>query len=224
MKTLVLFLLVVVGAGGPPVFAQTDASEREMLRGRYFMMVWGYQGAGNAPKDSHTFATFYEGDDLLDGKATPATISWLPATGIVRPFGVERGRNFSLAQTLTMACQTAKRVASWGPYEITFGLYRRALDRIRLLESGRIAYSEFGFRPRMMNCIKAAGDIVETPFHPGLSWGFTASEAMVRHLSPFFKDGGRINETVAAIPIWNKCRAASTRQKTRVLADSRESK
>jgi hypothetical protein len=42
-------------------------------------MVWGYQGPGNAPKDSHSFAAFYDGDDLADGRVIPATISWLPA-------------------------------------------------------------------------------------------------------------------------------------------------
>jgi hypothetical protein len=43
-----------------------------------------------------------------------------------------------------------------------------------------------------MNCIEATGDIAETPFRPGLVWGFRASEAVVRHLSPLFKNGGRI--------------------------------
>jgi hypothetical protein len=204
-KTLVLSLLVFVGAGFDPVLAQADKEEREALRGRYFIVVWAYQGAGNLPRDSHTFATFYDGEDLAGGHVTPATISWLPATGVVHPLGVERGRNFSLAQTLALACQSGKHVASWGPYEITFRLYRRALARIQLLRSRKVAYGGLSLRPGTMNCIEAAGDITDTPFHWGISWGFAASEAVVRHLSPFFKNRGRINKTVANMPIWNRC-------------------
>jgi len=206
MRTLVAFLFVVVGFCLTPALAR-DNSEREDLRGRYFMVVWAYQGPGNAARDSHTFASFYAGDDLADGHVEPATISWFPATGVVRPFGLERGRNFSLAQTLAMACRAGKQVASWGPYEITFGLYRRALARISLLKSGKVSYSMMSLRQGTMNCIEAAGDITDTPFRPGLSWGFAASEAVVRHLSPFLKKGKRISRTLAAsLPIWSRCR------------------
>lgn len=97
-----------------------------------------------------------------------------------------------------MACREGKQVASWGPYEITFGLYRWALARIRLLKSGKVSYSMMSVRPGTMNCIEAAGDITNTPFRPGLSWGFAASEAVVRHLSPFLKKGKRISGSVAA--------------------------
>ena len=207
MKTLVPFLFVVVAFCLTPTFAQSE-SEHEGLRGRYFMVVWAYQGPGNAPRDSHTFVTFYDGDDLANSHVKPATISWFPATGVVRPFGVERGHNFSLAQTLAMACRGGKQLESWGPYEITFGLYRRALARISLLKSGKVSYSLMSLRPGTMNCIEAAGDITETPFRPGLSWGFAASEAVVRHFSSFLKNGKRISGAVAAsLPNWSNCEA-----------------
>jgi hypothetical protein len=135
----------------------------------------------------------------------PATISWFPATGVVHLVGVERGRNFSLRKTLAIACQGRKHVATWGPYEIPPALYQRVLARIKLLESGRIAYSALSPRPASMNCIEAAGDITNRPFHPLMSWGHQASKAIVRHLSPFFKDGGRINGTVARMVRWNGC-------------------
>src|SRR3954451_5080496 len=62
------------------------------------------QGKGNPSRDSHTFASFYNGDDLAHRRLKPATISWLPASGAVRLLRVERGHNFSLAQTLATAC------------------------------------------------------------------------------------------------------------------------
>jgi hypothetical protein len=205
MKILVQFLFVVVGFCLAPALAQSDKSEGEGLRGRYYMVVWAFQGPGNAPRDSHTFAAFYNGDDLADGRLAPATISWFPARGVVRPFGVERGHNFSLEQTLAMACRTGKQVASWGPYEITLGLYRWALARISLLKSGKVSYSLMSLRRGTMNCIEAAGDITDAPFRPGLSWGFAASEAVVRHLSPFFKNEKRISGSVASLLISSKC-------------------
>jgi hypothetical protein len=202
MKTLTTSLVFILVAVAPLV---VQAGNAERLHGRYFVVIWGYESLGNAPGGSHTFATFYSGDDLAHGQVRPATISWLSTTGRVRLFGIERGHNFSLAQTLAIACKTGKRVASWGPYEINVTLYRGALARIKLLNSGRVAYNGSGLHPRGMNCIKAAGDITDTPFRPGVSWGFAASKAVVRHLSPFFKNGARINVAVARMTISNKC-------------------
>ena len=54
------FLLVVAIALGASVNARADSS----LNGRYFMVVWGYQAKDNDAVKSHTFASFYSGDDL----------------------------------------------------------------------------------------------------------------------------------------------------------------
>jgi hypothetical protein len=83
-----------------------------------------------------------------------------------------------------MACRDGKRVASWGPYETNFDLYQRALARIRLLASGRVAYSGLALFPGTMNCIKAAGDITDTPLNQGISWGFAASERGEGRIAP----------------------------------------
>ena len=137
---------------------------------------------------------------------TPATISWLSASGVVHPLEIEVGRNFSLSETLTMACRGGKRVASWGPYEIKPELYERALARIELLRSGKVAYSGIGSRPGAMNCIEAAGDIAAAhAFRPGSSWGAAASETIVRHLRRFFKNGGEPNDAIAQSVMSNGC-------------------
>jgi len=199
MGRLLLAFVSLVIVGLPAVFAQPHHVDG--LHNRYFVVVWGYEGDGNAPRDSHTFAAFYNGDDLAKGRVRPGTISWLPADGGVSLTGAEQGRNFSLAETLAMACRDGKRVARWGPYETSFDLYRRALARIRLLASGRMSYSGLALIPGTMNCIKAAGDITDTPFLSGISWGLAASEAVVRHFSPFFKNEGRIDKTVARMTL-----------------------
>jgi hypothetical protein len=202
-KLSLCWLLAVIGV----VFAFPAQSRLSDLQNRYFLVVWGYQGAGNPPRESHTFLTVYRGDDLAEGRVAPATISWFPADGVIHLVGVEWGRNISLGQTLAIACQGRKHVVAWGPYEISSSLYQRALARIKLLQSGRINFSALGLRPGSMNCIKAAGDITNKPFHAPMSWGHQASRAVVRHLSPFFKDGGRINRSVARMVLRSGCKS-----------------
>ena len=192
-KLIVYWLAAIIAV----VVAFPADSDSPSLRHRYFLVVWGYQEVGNPPRESHSFLTVYRGDDLAKGRVAPATISWFPADRGVSLVGTERGRNFSLPQTLAIACQGRKQVATWGPYEIPLAFYQRVLARINLLESGRINYSALSLRPGSMNCIEAAGDITNQPFHPLMSWGHRGSRAIVRHLSPFFKDGGRINRAVA---------------------------
>jgi hypothetical protein len=211
MKTLTLYSLLIVSFCLISILLMGAAPKDfpEDMRGRYFMVIWAYQG--QAPTDSHSFATFYDGDDLADGRVTPATISWLPATGTVHPLQVEEGRNFSLAETLAVACQNGKRVANWGPYEISADLYRRALARIELLRSGKVAFNALGFHSGAMNCIEAAGDIAHTPFRPGSSWGLAASQAIVRHLRRFFKNGGQPNDTIAQSVMSKGCQNIAKR-------------
>jgi hypothetical protein len=180
-------------------------SGQSALTGRYYLVVWGLQGPDNDVVDSHTFVSFYRGDDLDKGIVKPATISWLPATGVVQVFGSEKGHNFTVAQTLKMACRSGRQVKSWGPYEIEPALYRRALKRIRLLNSGRVQYSMIDASPGTMNCIDAAGDLIPQPIDTGIAWGFVASDAVVRHLSPYFKRGGSPVEALADVLIPKAC-------------------
>ncbi len=162
------------------------------LHARHFMVVWSYQSPDDDVVKAHTFASFYAGADLANRKNDPPTISWLPSTGAVHPFSTEKGRNFSLSQTLTMAKRAGAQVKLWGPYEIRPELYHRALSRIHLLNSGRIAYSMLGTGPSAMNCIEAAGDLTREPLETGMSWGFEATSEVVRHLSPYFKNHGKV--------------------------------
>ena len=164
------------------LFATASGAHARSLHGRYFVVVWGYQGAGNAPKDSHTFAVFYRGDDLAAGNGHAATISWLPAKLVVRNGVVERGRNLSLGETLALARRRHYEVASYGPYEISRQTYAHALARIHLLNSGKIAYTMINGPANAMNCTAAAGS-VDGPFSAGLSYGFSGSAAVANHLA-----------------------------------------
>ena len=48
-------------------------------------MVWGFQGRDNDVVHSHTFASFYKGDDLSKGIIKPATISLMVPPGRTMP-------------------------------------------------------------------------------------------------------------------------------------------
>lgn len=170
-----------------PLSASAESDfETVALKGRYFLIVWAYQGPDDDLVHAHTFTSFYRGSDLSRGIVRPATISWLPASRAVQPFGAERGHNYSLDQTLRMACQSGRRVKAWGPYEIRSELFQRAMRRMQLLESGNIGYSMINDLPKAMNCISASGDITPTPLQTGILWGEAASAEVVRHLSPYF--------------------------------------
>jgi len=202
VKRVLRLILAVTILGSATVPA---GSHEPQLKSRYFLVVWSYGGMGHMPRASHTFTTLYDGADLAVGRVAPATISWLSETTVFHLFGAHRGHNISLSQTLAMACQTGKRVVSFGPFEITRGLYRLGLARIKLLRSGRIAYNGSGLHSRGMNCIQAAGDLTNSSFHPGPVWGVAGSRSVVRHLSPFFQQGGRINEKVADMVLQHRC-------------------
>lgn len=198
-------LVFLILASIVPAIAQ-DENDQTPLNGRYFLVVWSYQGPDDDVVHAHTFTSFYRGDDLARGAVRPATISWLPATGVVQPFGVEKGRNFSLVDTLSMACHAHRRVKSWGPYEIKPELYQSAKKRIRLLESGSIAYSMIDAQPHAMNCITAAGDITPQHLDTGILWGVAASAAVVHHLSPYFVGDGHALRGLADLLKGKACR------------------
>src|SRR4051794_38100 len=82
-------LFIFIGATGA-----TRAQEKPSLSGRYFLVVWSYQGPDDDVVHAHTFVSFYDGNDLAKGVVRPATISWLPASGTVHLFGAEKGHNF----------------------------------------------------------------------------------------------------------------------------------
>jgi hypothetical protein len=172
--------------------AAARAEAAESLAGRYFMVVWGYQGASGAPEAAHTFISFYRGSSLR----SPLTISWLPASGVVRPGVVVPGHNFSLQQTLQMARSHGYQVKSYGPYEIRPELYHQAAKRVRELNSGRWKYTMVNGPQGAMNCIEAAGSII-SPISTMFDYGFAASQDVAQHLSQWIVDYPNVQEAVA---------------------------
>jgi len=185
-RSLLIFLVIAV------TIVPSSRAKAADAHGRYFMVVRAYQSPDNDVVKAHTFVSFYRGEELSKTKSSPPTISWLPSSGNVHIFGAERGRNFSLAQTMAIARRGGREVKWWGPYEITPALYRSGLKRIQLLRSGRVTYSMLGAAPGSMNCIDAAGNLTHAPLNTGLLWGFAASSEVVHHFSPYIKRATRM--------------------------------
>jgi hypothetical protein len=116
-------------------------------------------------------------------------VTWIrkPSAGfrnpaIVQPFGVERGKNFSFAATLALARARGYQITAFGPFEIAAETYARALGRIRLLNSGTVAYTMINGPEGAINCIEAVAS-VGGPVDTALSYGFEASEMVANHLA-----------------------------------------
>ncbi len=131
----------------------------------YYVTLFGAQRTPNNPDFSHTFATFVRASgDGPDSKAYLVedcfTLSWLPATGIIRILALrpETGRNFTLEETLDVAIARGERVSMWGPYRIDERLYYDAVRRYSELEGGEVLYKaiDSGYpTDRVINCIHA---------------------------------------------------------------------
>jgi len=179
---------------------------------RFFMINFAYEGQGQFAADSHTFASYIRVDPGQEPKWND--ISWLPASFVEKqeisvfknyamaayyemvgqPFTPEKGTNLSVDATLKFAIETKKRVAIWGPSEITEDMYNTGLRRINHLNSGKVKYiaddREFQREGDAINCMHAISDVEGTRMARGGilktgldNWGVNGTESVVRHLT-----------------------------------------
>ena len=181
--TLMLVLLAATSRAEDAV-----AKKKEKDGPTYFMCVFSYDSVPRRAKGAHTFATFIRSE----GESFEAhTISWFPQTNavrVVRRFA-ETGVNLTLEKTLENARNEGADVCEWGPYQIRPELYEKALQQIKLLKSGRVAYKAIdgNGRPNVLNCIHAVSDIDADrgQLRTGTSFGAEASALVVEHLTPW---------------------------------------
>ena len=87
----------------------------------------------NQAARTHTWATFVRvaADRARPGslKVEPHTVSWMPATLVIRPMALlaEPGVNLDLHRSLQWAYEDGPRVSMWGPYQIDNRLFKSAL-------------------------------------------------------------------------------------------------
>jgi hypothetical protein len=161
---------------------------------RYYLIVFGSQDLPKRPKYTHTWATVVRAV-CRDGDPEPTldchTISWLPATGDIRPlnFRVEPGRNYDLRETMDVVTRTGQRASVWGPYEVWHGFLPRFLVQKGFLESGQVGYQcvdTVGEAARTgggCDCIHAVADMdpaYSRARYPLVFYGNSASYYLVR--------------------------------------------
>ena len=173
----------------------------------YYLLMFGSQQVPNNPKYSHTFATFvhasWPGPARGPARLEVFTISWMPENGDIRPLALlpECGRNYELHETLRHVFWNRERVSLWGPYQIDSELYCRAVNQVRLLESGRVRYkaNDFGYpSDRVANCLHAVSSITggERVRVLRAGWGESASYVALREFDPWIIDCNRIHTWV----------------------------
>jgi hypothetical protein len=188
------------------VFAAFSVLEATVLAGsaqaaQYYMVMFGYQGAPNLARTSHTFATFV----AVEGQAVTeeVTVSWLPAPGYFGPgnsmpvLRAVPGHNYTLDETIGLAGDA--QIQYWGPYQITDSLFAQAEARAGFLSEGTTSYKmivldEARREPALynqpggvINCIMAVSDLggyLDT----GTNWGYAASSQVLGWLSRWTYD------------------------------------
>jgi hypothetical protein len=133
----------------------------------FFVIVFGAQRPViKLARYTHSWAVFMRVPPC--GPIQEVTISWMPATGKVRPFALkpEAGRNFSLEESLQYCVDNQLAVGAWGPYQIQPDLWNRALCQKSRLESGQVQYKAFDFGSQdgtVSNCIHALSYLTREP-------------------------------------------------------------
>ncbi len=118
-------------------FAQQDVQISKTEK--YYFAVMSWESQPYDPLKTHTFATVIH---MKDGKAEQTTLSWFPATEVVRPVQIlpEKGTNLSLEKSLEFATQNKLRVSLWGPFEVSEKFYDSFKLHVGKFDRGEVAY------------------------------------------------------------------------------------
>lgn len=196
MRRVVLSLILIVSCAAPIRAAE-----------RYYVTFYGAQDGRNAPRHSHTWATFVRvvSDDARGTESKPQVesfaISWLPANGDVRLLArPEPGRNYTQAETQAWAARTGVGVTYFGPFELSKQGYELALQQKAKLESGGMLYKALDARFRggeATNCIHAVTDIVPGALElTGQARGVEATQMAAQHFRPLLIEPERMHPEV----------------------------
>ncbi len=173
---------------------------------KYYAVVFGSQDRNNRCCEAHSFATFVQVRQAITGPeiVDQATISWLPARGIVKLLKrAERGTNHSLEESLA-SIKPGQSVAQWGPFQIKEELFHRAKKQAHMLASGGILYKavEPFAHPagKAINCEHAICDIALNPGEPhvrtGTAHGHHGSYLVAMHLRNWMIEPGVTHDWV----------------------------
>lgn len=204
LSVISLLVLGVISHAGPvqPPSPARELNNLAMLaesvpeNTHFYILIFGSQSLPKRPRYTHTWATMVRTREVPGEPPVVCevhTISWTPASGVVRPlrFQVEPGLNLDLWTTIAGARSDHERVSLWGPYESWHGLYRRFVTQAEFLETGAIGYQcidGFGESARFgngSNCYHAISDMdpeFDRRQYPLFFYGNAASVNIVRQI------------------------------------------
>jgi hypothetical protein len=205
LVSISLCFLMLQGRWRDPVKPPTPAGQvrAEQLEGvppppgeHYYILVFGSEGSVKIPRRTHTWAAVVRAVCPPGGPSTilqTDTISWMPASFIIRPwrFRVEAGTNLELHETIRYALGKREHVSMWGPYEVRPGIYKKFLMQKAFMESGQVGYQgvdtigEAGRCGNGSDCIHAITDldpIEGRAWYPLRRYGEIASWYIVKQL------------------------------------------
>jgi hypothetical protein len=106
---------------------------------KYYFAIFSWESTPYDPTKTHTFATAIQ---LKDGKTDLATLSWFPATEVVRPVQIlpEKGTNMDLEKSLDFAKKNDLRVSVWGPFEVSEKFFVAFQKHIVKFDKGEVGY------------------------------------------------------------------------------------
>lgn len=143
----------------------SDATSAAPIESRHNVIFFASQSEPEPrrPRLSHTFCTFVKStvDRSRPGDEPSVethTISWLPVSGQVRVLTLrsERGRNFSLDETLRWARSSGQHVWAYGPFEIEPATYANLMRQKQRLDAGAYRYKAVDIRrDNAINCLHA---------------------------------------------------------------------
>jgi hypothetical protein len=113
---------------------------------RYFALIFSSQATPKLPRFTHVWATMVKVSNVElppDRWVVQVdTISWFPATLVVRTLRLrpERGVNLNLRDTLAVVQNQGQHVSVWGPFEMCQSSYCDFMIQKARLESGQVLY------------------------------------------------------------------------------------
>jgi hypothetical protein len=157
---------------------------------------------------AHTFAAVVRVEADPDGVARAAdvtSLSWLPATKVVRPLAVhpEPGRNVPLDETLRDYLAAGGRVSLWGPYRVRPELADAFRARVADVEARHLYKAGALFdRRTVVECARGVEETIrggERRRYVGVfGFGDAASSEVVRKFTPWLVEPHQTHPRVAS--------------------------
>jgi hypothetical protein len=157
-----------------------------------YLMVFSAESVPYRPTRAHTFAAVVGVGAAADGSprvVDVCSLSWLPASGVIRPFALqsEVGRNVPLDETLQDATKSGKRICLWGPYLVRPEFAQSFRDRVARVESSfRYRGACFGWPLAVCDCTRSVEEMVgHRRFIGVFGYGAASSSVVVQLFEPW---------------------------------------